>query len=280
MNKANYTFSSEIGFKDCVLHQCGWEMCEPPSAVEFLSGAHYHFYYVLSGKGGFSRCRQKQAQGSFSLRAGQGFLLCPGEGGVFTADSHASLEYVWLAFSGLKAPELLSLAGLGCDSPLYTGSDPGKQRLMRDEMLYIVNHNDASPLHLTGHLYLFLDALRESSDQRKDIAGIKSKESYANAAVTFIEQNYQRDIGVEDIAGFCGLNRSYFGKIFKDIMAVTPQEFLIQYRMAKACQLLKNSSLSIGDISARVGYPSQLHFSRAFKKVHGLSPRQWRAGQA
>ena len=46
--------------------------------------------------------------------------------------------------------------------------------------------------------------------------------------------------------------------------------------MTKAAELLKITSLSIADIGNAVGYPNQLHFSRAFKNVYGMSPRNWR----
>jgi len=106
--------------------------------------------------------------------------------------------------------------------------------------------------------------------------GGQLKDFYAREAVSFVEHNYQNDITVEDIAAFCNLNRSYFGKIFKDVLSVTPQEFLIRFRMAKACEYMETTNLPIGEISARVGYPSQLHFSRAFKKTYGQPPREWR----
>ena len=95
-------------------------------------------------------------------------------------------------------------------------------------------------------------------------------------AFAFIEQNFQNDISVEDIAATCGLNRSYFGKIFHESTGKSPQEFLISYRMTKATELLKLTDLSISDIGNVVGYPNQLHFSRAFKNVYGMSPRDWR----
>lgn len=59
-------------------------------------------------------------------------------------------------------------------------------------------------------------------------------------------------------------------------MGKTPQEFLISYRMTKAAELLKLTAFPIADIGNAVGYPNQLHFSRAFKNVYGISPRQWR----
>ncbi len=64
---------------------------------------------------------------------------------------------------------------------------------------------------------------------------------------------------------------------FHENMGKTPQEFLIFYRMTKATELLKLTDLSIADIGNVVGYPNQLHFSRAFKNVYQVSPRQWRS---
>ena len=46
--------------------------------------------------------------------------------------------------------------------------------------------------------------------------------------------------------------------------------------MIKATELLKLTKMSIGDISKAVGYENQLHFSRAFKKIYNISPREWR----
>lgn len=94
--------------------------------------------------------------------------------------------------------------------------------------------------------------------------------------MVFIEQNYMYDISIEDIANNIGLNRSYFGKLFKRETGKTPQSFLLNYRMIKACEYLKRTEMHIADISQAVGYENQLHFSRAFKNIYGLSPLQWR----
>lgn len=78
------------------------------------------------------------------------------------------------------------------------------------------------------------------------------RDFYIKEALSYIEQNFQNDISVEDISAFCGLNRSYFGKIFHDTIGRSPQEFLISYRMTKAAELLKITSLSIADIGNAV----------------------------
>ena len=147
---------------------------------------------------------------------------------------------------------------------------------MKDEMLYIVNNKEESPFHLIGHLYLFIDKFVRSATSTQVGQGNRLRDFYIKEAISFIEQNFQNNISVEDVAASCGLNRSYFGKIFHKTTGKSPQEFLISYRMTKAAELLKLTDLSVADIGNAVGYPNQLHFSRAFKNVYKISPRQWR----
>ncbi len=104
----------------------------------------------------------------------------------------------------------------------------------------------------------------------------KMRDYYIKEAIHYMEQNFQNNITIEDIAAVCGINRSYFGKIFKNSTGRSPHESLMNYRMVKATELLKLTSLSIADIGSAVGYENQLHFSRAFKNVYGISPREWR----
>ena len=59
-------------------------------------------------------------------------------------------------------------------------------------------------------------------------------------------------------------------------MNQTHQQFIIYYRMNRAAELLKFSETSVGEIGKLVGYPNQLHLSRAFKNVFGTPPTEWR----
>ena len=143
-------------------------------------------------------------------------------------------------------------------------------------MLYIANSQELSPLHLIGHLCLFLDRLILSSATHRDARAAQLRDFYIQEAVTYMEQHYQRDLTVEEVADVCRLNRSYFSKLFREEMGCPPQEFLIRLRLAKAAEMMRTSRASIGGIAAMCGYANQLHFSRAFKKRYGISPRHWR----
>ena len=263
-------------FIDCNIIQCGWEACKPSYSFGPAARNHYLFHYILSGKGSFSALDSKGENHTYTLTQGQGFLICPNQQTMYVADEKHPWEYTWVEFDGLKPPEFLNLAGLDFDHSIYYSDDEIMQKVLRDELLYLTNHGAESMLHLTGHLYLFLDALQKSSVNRRPLEKGNVNNFYVEEAIAFIENNYFSNITVEDIAVFCNLNRSYFSKIFKDITKSTPQEFLIHYRMGKACDFLKDRSLSIADIGVKVGYHHPLRFSRAFKNIHGVSPREWR----
>lgn len=170
----------------------------------------------------------------------------------------------------------MELAGLSYKSPVYSLAVPEYGQTLQERMMTIVRSQNASNMERIGHLYLFMDCLIKYSASKKQLQGGKLSEFYAREAVVYIEHNYNKDITVEDIAQKCKLDRSYFGKVFKKVVGESPQEFLIHYRMTKAADALITGDESIGDIGVAVGYPNLLHFSRAFKGVYGVSPREYR----
>jgi AraC-like DNA-binding protein len=263
-------------FLDLRLYQYGWEQCTPLHSFGPFVRNHYLFHFVISGQGYLDSTDRDGVTHRHKLGANQGFLICPGQINTYSASERHPWKYVWLEFDGLRAPEYLDSAGLSVSQPIYRAQSPAQAEAVRDTMLYIAGHSEASTTHLIGHLFLFMDALIQSSSTRRDTRGMRLRDFYIQEAVTYIEQNYQRDITVEELANVCKLNRSYFSKLFKESMGCPPQEFLIRMRLSKATDLMKTSSASIGEISAVCGYPNQLHFSRAFKKRYGISPREWR----
>ena len=263
-------------FVDLGLFQFGWERCTPAHSFGPAARNHYLFHYILSGTGTLMADDSKGVTQTYSIKSMQGFMIFPNQITTYGADKQLPWEYVWLEFDGLRVKSLLDTIGLSLDKPVYHARNKSLREDMANEMLYISRHKDESPFHLIGHLYLFLDYLLRSAADEQLEHGSKLREFYIHEALTYIEHNFQNEITIEDIAGVCGLNRTYFGKIFKEALGKTPQEFLLNYRMLKAAELLKLTSLSIGDVGLAVGYANQMHFSRAFKNNYGISPREWR----
>ena len=270
-NKLKFHMFRDERFIDLNLYQFGWERTDPCHAYGPHIRNHYLFHYVISGKGKLFANEEV-----YDIGPRQGFLIVPGQITTYRADEQEPWEYTWLEFDVLRAYESIQAAGISGVKPVYTAAGREAGQRLQDEMLYIVNHGDADPIHLIGHGFLFLEQLAACSATRRYFGERRLRDFYMREALSFIDQNYQNDISIEDIAAVCGLNRSYFGKIFRDTVGESPQEYLLHYRMARAAQLLKETKQPIGEIAPQVGYANQLHFSRAFKNVHGVSPREYR----
>ena len=263
-------------FIDLGMYQYGYEQCEPGHSFGPATRNHYLFHYIISGTGTLMADNAKGETQTYSIKSGQGFLIFPGQITTYIADQNLPWEYVWIEFDGLRVKEALDLTELSVNTPVYHSHSKDLREQLMNEMLYIVHHAKESPFHLIGHLYLFLDYLTQSAKSTKLLQSNKMSDYYIKEAINYIEQNFQNNITIEGIAAVCGINRSYFGKIFRNSIGRSPQEFLMNYRMVKATELLKLTSLSIAEIGSAVGYENQLHFSRAFKTVYGVSPREWR----
>ncbi len=274
----DYSFSvfPNENFLDLRLYQYGWERCAPLHSFGPFVRNHYLFHYVICGHGHLDSTDAEGVRRDYDLGPDQGFLICPGQISTYVADRDQPWKYVWLEFDGLRVSEFVESAGLDLNQAVYRPQSSSQGQRVRDIMLHMAENSDATPLHLTGMLFLFLDLLIQTSSTRRALHGVQLKDFYIQEAINYMERNYQRELSVEELADVCKLNRSYFSKLFKDSMGCPPQEFLIRLRLAHAADLMKGTRRTIGDIAMRCGYPNQLHFSRAFKKRYGVSPREWR----
>ena len=276
MSNTFFNIFPNENFIDLCMYQFGYEQCDPGHSFGPATRNHYLFHYILSGTGTLMANNSKGETRTYSVKSGQGFMIFPGQINTYIADEQLPWKYMWIEFDGLRVKEALSVIDLCKDAPVYHSHSKELREKLADEMLYIVNHPQESSFHLIGHLYLFLDYLLQSAKSTKLVSSGRMRDYYIKEAINYIEQNFQNNISIEDIAAVCGINRSYFGKIFRNSIGRSPQEFLMNYRMVKATELLKLTSLSIADVGSAVGYENQLHFSRAFKNIYGVSPREWK----
>lgn len=279
MHYITFATYSHGAFTDLTPYQYGREQCEPGHAFGPARRSHYLFHYVISGKGTLVADSDEGTPTTYRLEGGQGFLLFPGQVATYVADLKNPWQYTWVEFDGLRVKQAVESCGFSLGSPVYTSSSAKLSQAMVDEIAaMLAETNDPEAEYSTvGHLYLFFNALCTSmSAKPAESASSKANELYVQDAIKFIEANYRGEVSVEQLAERAGLNRSYFGKVFKKTTGKSPQQYLLLYRMAKAADLLKLTALSVGDISTSVGYANQLHFSRAFKSTYGLSPREWR----
>ena len=131
---------------------------------------------------------------------------------------------------------------------------------------------------VTCRMFCRWEDLREAVKEAKDLT--QGGEEYLAcsakviSAIEFIRNNYSRQICLEDIAEYAGVSRVYLSQIFKKETGKNISDYLVEYRLGKAKELLLNSNLKIYTIAELCGFGSAQYFNKIFKKMNGISPYQ------
>lgn len=251
-----------------VVYQCGWENCRPKHSYGPAIRDHYLIHFVTKGCGKFYIDDL-----TFEIKENQGFLICPEDVTYYEADENMPWNYIWVGFNGLKAPEYIRQMGLNRYNPIINTKNSDLVCEYLNKVFESTKLEHGREIRMLGYLYLFLSLIIEESKVNQTV---NYKYEYIQKALEYIEMNYSRSISIKNLADHVGLNRSYFSTLFKASLNLSPENFLIQYRINKACELLnQNKTLRISDVSRSVGYMDQLAFSKTFKKVKGCSPSEY-----
>ncbi|MFC5471821.1 helix-turn-helix domain-containing protein [Cohnella suwonensis] len=95
----------------------------------------------------------------------------------------------------------------------------------------------------------------------------------------YIKMHFQEDVSIHDISAKFSINPNYFSQLFKKEVGLTFTEYVTTLRVQHACELLRQTDLSIAEIAEKAGYEDYFYFSRVFKKLTGTSPRLYRNRQ-
>ena len=255
------------------LHLLFWgrEECAPGHAVGPMVRDIYVIHFIHNGSG-----IVQVGKHTFSLEAGQAFLIYPDVLTFYKADMQSPWVYTWLAFSGEQVDPILARTRLTPEQPVF----PMDIKIMPDmynQLTMVSEKEPGSDLKIKALMYEFLSVLTEtvplsvpasSSTNRRD--------TYIVQGMEYIHAHYHEQVSIEQLASFVRLDRKYFSAIFKESVGVTPQQYLLQYRMNKACELLRKGQYNVGEVAQSVGYTDALLFSRMFKKIIGTAPKHYR----
>ena len=114
----------------------------------------------------------------------------------------------------------------------------------------------------------------QSSGLVENVSGFTSKE--IEKAFYYIDKNMSESVKIENLAEEFGISKFNFIKRFKSSTNVTPHQFIIRKKLERSKNLLKEGSLSLTDITYMLNFSDQSHFSNSFKKMYGMTPREFR----
>lgn len=254
---------------DLELYYFGTQQCTPNESWGPGIKNQYKLHFVHSGKG-YLRSNQRE----YIITEGQLFACYPDEIVYYCADCEEPWRYSWVAFDGLNSEFYLERAGF---SKTNLVSDCPNRPIIENAFNKILATEKSAAnkdLSYMGYLYLILASIVDKSSKAMNYSNTKE---YVKEAITYIKKNYSQPINISDISANLSLDRKYFSKIFKKELQMSPNEYLINYRLSRACELMETTTLTIAEIAATVGYDNQFSFSRVFKKYKQISPTDYRS---
>lgn len=184
------------------------------------------------------------------------------------ADSNNPWSYVWIGFKGIRVDTILKNCGFSKNCLTLPAPAPTEYMTCFDDLFEHRNAGFSDNLYRESILLKLFAILanHHAAHTHKDNheqTGY-SDNTYVNLAIDYINKTYMQGIGVSDIAGSIGISGAHLNHIFQQELNISIQNFLIDFRMHKAANLLVSTVIPIKEVSNRVGYNDQLVFSKAF----------------
>lgn len=95
-------------------------------------------------------------------------------------------------------------------------------------------------------------------------------------AIQYIQENYNENIAINELAERYGMSPNYFSSVFKKELKQSTVNYITEFRIKKAREYLVETDKSVVEIAKKVGYEDSQYFFRVFKKSTGLTPLQYR----
>jgi len=212
---------------------------------------------------------------AFKISKGQGMVAFPDGEYDLRNMGEEPLDLVWLSFTGYLVENYLNRANIYRSKPIIKD----KEGVVGETLNAIYKKSLEFPNRycpMMSMLYHIFEHLLDANPTKRSGEYVDSADFFASKAVSFIENNYSMNISVDDIANFLGISRKHLYSIFNTVLKISPKQYLIYYRIEKACMRLKSTNQSVLEIAESVGYLNQFYFSKEFKRLTNMTPTEYR----
>ncbi len=158
---------------------------------------------------------------------------------------------------------------------------PWQKRILAHlEEIFTLSHEKMYGYELEMRNYLnivWLNLIREMKEEIKNsVSAVSNDNERVKQAMQYIQKHYMDNISLDNIAMAANISKSECCRSFKRILKVTPFEYLMEYRVLKAAELLLKSKEPISNIALDVGFNGISYFGKVFKKYRNCTPSEYR----
>lgn len=247
------------------LYYGGWEICCPMHTFGSAIRQHYLIHYVTRGKG-----RLWMNDTCYVIEKDTMFLIRPGITCVYQADKDDPWEYCWICIDGYDVENMLNNSGFDKVNPLFFDKSNGEVRDAMLNFIFYFSKYKNNEYMLLSRLYNIFGHMKIQMKKQQ------AKSIHVERAIDYIYENYSKNISVTDIAEYLGIDRTYLYRLFKEEYDMSPQKYLLNFRLKTAMNKLEGGNMSIADIAYSCGFNDASAFCHQFKKVYKDTPLNYR----
>ena len=248
---------------------CGHYHCDDHYKVQRKNYDSFLLLYLVSGEGYVLVNGQ-----STTIKAGSAFLLdCyqPHDYGT-----HSQWEILWVHFDGVMARPFFQTISAAANCRIITPFDP--QSIHRSiEKIYAMFHEKGVAHEALVNKYI-LSVLTDFLGTNSGNA-VKKSNVISEELLTYITENIQQPLTLNQLAQRASLSPFYFSRLFKQETGYTPYEYITTARVNAAKFYLKSTNLSIKEITFLCGFTAQSRFCTTFKSKVGATPASYRKSE-
>ncbi len=246
----------------------GEEACLPCHSEGPTVRTNYLFHYIFSGKGKVIINGEE-----YELSAGNGFLITYKDYIYYEADKNDPWHYAWFIIKGSGAEKFLSSCGLNEERPIFFSNNVEKTNEHTKSFLKKTAESK-NVFSMYGAIYEYWGAMALNS-LYSECTDTSEAKKYVLNAKRFVAVNVYKKITVDDICKSVGIERTYLFRLFKEYEKISPQKYIINYKMNYAKDLLLRGDLNVNQVASSVGYSDQCAFSKIFTKRFNKNPKEF-----
>ena len=247
------------------LYYGGWEICCPMHTFGPAIRQHYLIHYVTRGKG-----RLWMNDTCYVIEKDTMFLIRPGITCVYQADKDDPWEYCWICIDGYDVENMLNNSGFDKVNPLFFDKSNGEVRDAMLNFIFYFSKYKNNEYMLLSRLYNIFGHMKNQMKKQQ------AKSIHVEKAIDYIYENYYKSITIIDIANYLGIDRTYLYRLFKEEYNMSPQKYLLNFRLKAAMNKLEGGNMSIAEIAYSCGFNDASAFCHQFKKVYKDTPLNYR----
>lgn len=231
----------------------------------------YQLVYVSQG-GGYFESKYCERQ---KIKAGTMILLFPNEWHTYEPETTTGWFEYWVGFKGEQIDQLVKNGFFSAKNPIISMEPSSSMISLYEEILSYASEEKTAYQQIISSMVFYMLGLIYYTNRNaafNDFFAINK----INESRMIMKQEIDRNISPENIAESLGVGYSWFRKMFKQYVGVSPAQYQANLKYLRSKELLDTTDMSIAEIACQLSYENTSRFSTTFRKKAGVSPLQYR----